>query len=923
VAESGASVRAGNGREPSATIGRAAEVAELQAVIDDGLRGRGGALLYSGPAGIGKSALLTHAAGYAAAAGARVLSASGVPTEYAFGFSLLDQLLRPVAAEAARLPALGTIFGAPGEPAPVYAVARATLDLVTTVAEQAPLVVVVDDLHWADSASATVLTFIGRRLNADSVVLVGAYRDDSDNDLAIAAGLPVTTLPPLNPQMAARLLQAYAPELDPATRRRILSEAEGNPLALTELARAPRRDPRTTEPGELPLSTRLEHAFARQAATLPEPARLALLVAALGEGRLDEVLNAAAAVAGRRLELADVQPAVDARLVQPLGADLTVRFRHPLVRSALRQNAEPDVRRACHLALAEVTGDEPERRAWHRAAAALEPDEDIAGDLEAAARTVRDRGNASAAHRMFLLAAELSAEPDSRHRRLLAALVAAARMGDTPETLRLVRMIDPERLDLPHRIVYALFRESYVDLSWSSAHLVPRSAEPGSPEPVDEDYTQVLVSVGELAIRVHAAAEPNDPLGTVLLDTIDRLPGSPAEPGRLFAEALLAPVDRGASLLQRIRNADPLPLGPVELYEIGTAALLTGDTRRAAGFLKAAVAALRASSSLSVLVNALSAQATAELILGDARLAAACADESARLAPEVGQPLYLTIGQASGAVAAALRGDAAGSEALSAAAEQALIRQGAVELLSLVRWARGLNALATGRPGQAYDELIATVRPGGRGLHPYLGLFFVQPLAEAAVRAGRHAELRDVVAELNRTAARCQWPVLLRALRYAEAVLAPEDRADDAHQRALSAEDLAPLDRAHLQLAYGQWLRRRRRTLDSRPPLRAAMTTYDALGLAPWADSARAQLRATGEVTDAPQPSAVDQLTPQELQIAAMAAQGLTNRDIAERLYVSHRTVSSHLYRIYPKLGVASRNDLSAVLGGAARHFQS
>ncbi|WP_205650611.1 ATP-binding protein [Actinoplanes solisilvae] len=861
-------------------IGRDDEFAQLQTLIDRAAAGEGGALLLHGQPGIGKSALLGHAAERASAAGFRVLTGSGTPGESAFGFALLDQLLRPHPLPRTENPG-------------VYAVAQATLELVTSLADSQPVALVVDDLHWADPASAVVLSFVGRRVGADAVLLLGARRDD----LPDSSGLPARTVTPLGPSESERVVRAYAPGLSAAVRGRILRDAAGNPLALTELAQGAHGPEILT--GELPLTERLEQTFAARLATLPEPARIALLAAAVGEGDVDEVLAAATEVTGQPVEAPALAPAVMARVIEPLGSGRAVRFRHPLVRAVVRRSAAGSDLRACHRALAALTADRPDRHVWHRAAAADRPDESIAAALESSAREVRERGGGVGAHGMFLRAAELSTGPRPRARRLMAALIAVSDVGDAAEAARLVRLVEPEHLDPASRLLLSLLRESYVELGLGTAGRHEPVTEVAAALPSGADVDQLLVSVGEIATRFYWSGDFESPVRRALAELLDRLDLSPYDPRRMHAEVMLRPVERAASVRERLRGLDTTGLGPIGLYQVGLAAQVCGDLVLSHRLQTSAIAALRGSSQLTLLVNALSSQAVAALLLGDPRLAATCAEEFARLATDIGQPLSRPVGQIYLAAAAGLRGDEAGSRDPLAEAEKVLLPLGATELLILVRLARGLIALGAHRPDEAYEELSAIT-------HPSFSLFLVQPLAEAAIGAGRHDELAARVAELRPSLERTGSPALAIGLAYATAVLTDEFDFSDG---------LPPVAEAHLRMAYGQSLRRRRRAVESRSHLRAALRTYEAFGLGPWAARAREQLRAAGERVETPRSDLIDRLTPQELQIATLAAQGLTNRDIARRLYVSHRTIGSHLYHIYPKLGVTSRAELTAVLG--------
>lgn len=902
---------------PGSLIGRDEVTARLDRLIDSSAAGEGGGLLLTGPAGIGKSALLQHTAKRAAEMGARVLSASGVSTQHPFGCALVGQLLRPVAAEAAEFPPLAGILRDGVSHLTPHAVGLAVLGLVTTLGERTPVILAVDDLHWADASSAVALSFLARRIGSDPIAFIGAYRDDTENEPAIAAaGLPSLALLPLAATHAEELLRGFAPGLPTAARRRVLRQAAGNPLALTELAQATTWP--TTAPDELALTDRLERTFAERAGLLPQTVQQCLLVAALGDGDLTEVLTVASALTGTAVGTADLTTAVTARLIDPVGQLRQIQFRHPLIRSAIRQAAPDHERRACHHALSKVTVDQPERQAWHRAAATGQPDEAIAASLEAVGKAAVGRGDVQAGHGMLLVAADLSPEPERRHRRLVPAMLAAHELGDVPEIARLIGVIDARLLDPLSRLLVAFHTELYVGSGWNGAPTITGEIDRAGLS--SADFRAAIISVLELSLRTYWATSSDDPLRTALLKLVDQ---APADDPRLAAiDALVAPVERGASALRRLRALDISTAGPSLLVEAGHAAQAVGDLPLSSRLLSTASTGLRSASAVGTLARCLVGQSFAAVLLGDARLAATYADEAARLAVETGQRVFAAAASALGAAAAGLRGDASTSQALTAEAERILIPAGATPMLALIRLARGVTALGQNRPDEAFDELRAVFTPGAAGFHFAFRLLLVQSLAEAAMRSGHRDELQAQVNDLGPVADRTASPALVVGLRYACALLADDDAADRSFLAALDADDLGAGERARLHLAYGQSLRRRRQGEASRTHLRAALRTYDALGMTPWADVARAQLRAAGERVDTPATTAAaDLLTPQELHIAALAAQGLSNRDIAQQLYVSHRTIGSHLYRVFPKLGVTSRAELAQALGPAVADF--
>jgi hypothetical protein len=428
-------------------LGRDAEVELLE-----GIQEGGGALVLSGEPGIGKSRLLAVAAALARERGFTVLTATGVQSEAHLAFAGLHQLLRPLRFRTADLPAaqratLDAAFGLSQEQAPErFRIAMAVLDLLGEAAAGAPLLVVAEDAQLLDRSTMEVLAFVARRLQSDPIVLLAAVREGYPS-LLVDAGVPKYRLGGLALAEAMTLLDASAPRLSPVIRGRLLSEAAGNPLALMELPiTAARLEPVAS--GSLPLTQRLEQAFAARVSDLPQATRLLLLVAALSDGeRLSEILEAAGAVAGRTVGVDLLEPAAEAAIVD---LDLrSVRFRHPLIRSAVCQSASVVQRRRVHEALAEVLRAEPDRRVWHRAALASGTHEQIANELEEAASRARRRGALAVAVTALQRAAELS-PPRQRARRLLAAAELAFELGQRDlvmPILREVEHLDPDPIE--------------------------------------------------------------------------------------------------------------------------------------------------------------------------------------------------------------------------------------------------------------------------------------------------------------------------------------------------------------------------------------------------------------------------------------------------------------------------------------------
>ena len=400
-----------------------------------------------------------------------------------------------------------------------------------------------------------------------------------------------------------------------------------------------------------------------------------------------------------------------------------------------------------------------------------------------------------------------------------------------------------------------------------------------------------------------------------LLRTAGRVGAGEADPAVLSILTFAAPVETGAEVIRRAGEWTPDPREPLDMLLIGTAASAVGAHDLSFGFLNASVEATREQGRLAQLAQALMLRAWTEIHLGRWSAAASDAEEARRLADETAQPIWLAGALSAQAMLFGLRGDAERSDAHSAEAERLALALGVKVVLSVNQLARGVAAIGAGKAETAFEHLARLYDPADPAYHHLQSGWALGSLAEAAVRSGRAGEARAVLAAWEPTAARTPSPWLHLSMRHARALLAEGDEAESLFEVALAA-DLSrwPFERARVQLAFGEWLRRRRRVAESRAPLRAAHDVFDALRAEPWAERGRQELRAAGESIHARGSSEVDELTPQELRIAQMAAQGLSNREIGQRLYLSHRTVSSHLYRIFPKLGIGSRFELRSAL---------
>ena len=901
-------------------IGRGAELRLLGGLVER-VRDAGGAVVVRGEAGIGKSALLAEAGRMAAAAGLRVLRTAGVEAETRVAFAGLYQLLRPVVDQIEELPgpqrdAVSAAFGGTKVVSPdLFLIALGTLNLVAEAAARVPVLLVVEDVQWLDHASADVLAFVARRLEFEPVVLLAAVRDGFPSSFD-GAGLPELSPGRLDGPEAAALLDARSPGLRPAVRERVLAEAAGNPLALVEL---PFVVGRVVDGGDvtmpaswLPLTTRLEEAFAARVSGLPTATRVLLLVAALNDGDLwSEILAVAVVVGGEELTVDDLMPAIDVRLVEADGE--RVWFRHPLMRSAIHQRAGLGQRQRVHAALAGVLRGQVDRRAWHRAASTVGPDEDIAAELAAAAARAHWRGGVEAAVFALERAARLSEDSGRRGERLLRAAELAFELGRKHLVVRLLRQTESIDLSERQRSRLVWIRDRFDDGIRDVAAGARSLTELAERVAADGDTGFALKLLWGAALRCFWA-EPGRAVRDGVVSVAERLPVDPRD-GRLLAIlAYAAPVERGAAVVDRLYWLAAHENTPMRAARLADAAILMGAFDLGVGFSTTAIAELRAQGRLGLLARCLTSQALSATHLGDLSVAIPAAEEAGRLTRETTQPVVHATARVTQAMIAALRGEGGRAEALAAEAERAALPVAASPVLATVQHTRGLAALGSGRYAEAYEHLRRLFDSADPAYHLMLRCYAVGDLVEASVHSGQSVD--GVVREMETLALTSRSPVLHVGLRYARALLASDSDAEGLFEVALRADLVRwPFARARVQSAYGGWLRRRRRVAESREHLRAARDTFDALGIIPWAERARRELRASGETSRRRLPDARDRLTPQELQIAQLAAVGLTNREIGEKLYLSHRTISSHLHRIFPKLEITARSALRAALG--------
>jgi DNA-binding CsgD family transcriptional regulator len=903
-------------------LGRRSECAALDQLVGSVRAGSSRTLVLRGDAGVGKSALLEYLAQHSSGCG--VARAGGVESEMELAYAGLQQLCAPFLGRVERLPgpqrdALGIAFGLRDGAAPDrFLAGLAVLSLLSDVAEDRPLVCIVDDAQWLDAASAQALAFVARRLGAESVGLVFAVREPTGEQLF--EGLPELAIGGLDDGDAHELLATVVTgPLDERVRDRLVAETRGNPLALLEL-------PRGWTPAELaggfwmsngpPLSGRIEQSFRERLAPLAPSTRLLLLVAA-AEPVGDPVLVwRAAAKLGIGPDAA--APAAAAGLVD-FGAQ--VRLGHPLVRSAVKRAAAAEERQRVHRALAEATDADidPDRRAWHRAHATAGLDEDVAAELERSAGRARARGGLAAEAAFHERAVELTPDPRRRAQRALLAANSKHHAGANDAALRLLAVakagpldeLEQARAQLLHaQVTFAMTRgRDAPPLLLEAA----KRLEPLDPRLARETYLEAfaaalsaerLVRGGdarEVAAAVLAADwEPSIRTCDLLLDGLALLTregyvaGAPALKValRAFRDEQLSEEDelRWLWLACRIARA----LADEEAWDELTARHLE-LARRAGAF--------------SALPVALTDRVLVELFCGRIGVAMSLAAESDAVVEATGGHVALR----TSIVLANWRGRDAEAVALIEARRQDVLRRGEGLWLSANDWGSAIRYNGLGR----YQDALAVAEraaDAARGLGP--PILLLAELIEAAARSGQEKRATGPLAQLAEIAHAAGTDWALGTHARAAAMLAEAEAAERLYREAIERlshlKTRATLGRTHL--LYGEWLRREHRRVDAREQLRVAYTMLSDMGMEAFAERARRELLATGETVRKRTVETLDQLTPQEVQVARLAADGRTNPEIGAQLFLSPRTVEWHLTKAFGKLGIGSRKQLRSAL---------
>ena len=894
-------------------------------VLDDLLArvrtGQSQVLVLRGEAGIGKTALLDRLA--ASASGFRIVRAAGVESEMELAHAGLHQLCAPFTDQIESLPgpqrdALGTAFGRRDGDAPNrFIVGLAVLGLLSEVAEEQPLLWMVDDAQWLDAASSQTLSFVARRLGAESVAMVVAMRDlDREDDFARLDELVVYGL---GDRDARGLLETVLTgPLDDRVRDRLVAETRGNPLALLEL-------PRGLTPAEMAggfglphassLTSRIEESFRRRLAPLPPSTRTLLLVASAEPvGDPVPVWRAAAALG--------VEPGARGAAADLVEFGGQVRFRHPLVRSAVYRAASPEERERTHRALADATDPEvdPDQRAWHRAHATRVPDEDVAAELERSAGRAQGRGGQAAAAAFLERAAELTPEPARRARRALAAAQSKQRTGAPDAALRLLAFAEAGPLDRLDHARAQLLRGQVtfaVTRGGDAPQLLLRAAK--RLEPLDgalarETYLDAFAAA-LFADRLTRGVGVREIAEAVLAAEWGKSSRRSPRAFDLLLEGIaVVTIDgyaAGAPTLKRaLREFHDEPMSHEEalrwLWLACRAARALGEEAISDELTERQVRLARDAGELSLLSIALAERFSLQLFLGNLLAAEALVLETEVVAAATGSRLA-----PQRALLAALRGEEAEATALIDAGRREVVDRGEGLWLVITEWASAVLFNGLGR----YEAALAAAEQAVGHPHELGVSTWVQPeFIEAAARSGHPERAAGPLRRLQEisSAAGTDWALGVEAR--SRALLSEGDVAENLYLEAIARLSRTRVRTAHARahLVYGEWLRRERRRVEAREHLRIAHGMYTEIGMHAFAERARRERMATGETVRKRTPDTRDRLTAQEAQIARLAAEGCTNPEIGAQLFISPRTVEWHLRGVFTKLGIHSRKELSA-----------
>jgi DNA-binding CsgD family transcriptional regulator/tetratricopeptide (TPR) repeat protein len=898
--------------------GRRRECDRLEGMLAEIRTGRSQVLVLRGDAGIGKTALLDHMSRQAS--GCRVARVTGVESEMELAFAGLHQLCAPFLDRLDRLPppqrdALGMVFGLlEGNTPDPFFIGLAVLSLLSDAAEERPLVCLVDDAQWLDQASAQTLAFVARRLLADSVAFVFATRESAD-DPALRQ-LPDLRLKGLGDVDAHAVLRvALRSPLDPAVLDGIVAEARGNPLALLELPRG--RTPAEIAfgfglPSTLPLVSRMEHGFVRQLQPLPPETRKLLLLAAVEPVGDVILLWGAAERLGIGAEAAT--PAEAAGLID-LGS--RVRFRHPLLRSAVFHAADVGELQDVHAALGAAPDLDPDRRAWHRAQASPGPDEEIATELDRSADRARARGGLAAAAAFLERAATLTPDPARRVTRALAAAQAKLQAGEFGPASELLVTAESGPLDDLLRARIALLR-AQIAFAAERTDEVPRLLLSAAArlEPLDVDLARETY-LDAFSAAIFVGRLTGDPGLREVAQAVRRAPTHRQGKRDLILDGLAALYTEGYAAAIPLRrravqafhsDEDSGADEPRLLWLAAIAAANIWDDEGYNVLSTRLVRVARDTGALSELPLALNSQIVALLMSGEQAPAAALVEEERAVREATGS----NIAPYGALVHTALQGREIPARELIDATIKEVVQRGEGIGAMIAYWASALLLNGLGR----YQEALTPARKASE-YPPELGTpnWGLIELIEAAVRSGDNRVAGDAFERLSETTGATGTDWALGMESRSRALLGASD-TDELYRQAIDhlGRTQVKVELARTHLLYGEWLRREGRRIDARGHLRAAHDQFTAMGAEGFAERARRELAATGETVRTRAPDAREKLTAQETEIARLAALGQTNPEIGAQLIISPRTVEWHLRKVFMKLRVSSRKELYEAL---------
>jgi DNA-binding CsgD family transcriptional regulator len=899
--------------------GRGEECARVAHLLDAATRGEAQSLAFVGEAGSGKTALLDEAR--AQATGFTQLRMVGIEAAGELAYVGLGELLSPhedlfaELVESQRRSLRGAL-GLSGDAVVQLAVHAAVSTLFGLLSDRAPVLCTVDDAHWVDAASIDALLFATRRLETERVAVLLGARTEWRRDL-VARGVPVQDVRELGRE-DARLLVAACGVVDQAHADAVLREANGNPLALIELSHASREGfPSEDGTGRLRVDDVVAKRFLAEIQLLPEPTRQALEVVAACDTDDERVVLAA-------VDHAFGEQSLEPAYVRVLRCESgTIRFRHPLMRSAVYQASPPAQRRAAHAAIAAVLNEQPDRRAWHWALSVRGRDEAVATALEQTAGTARRRGGLAAEARAMAKAAALSENPGAESRRWMAAgsaAVLAGRHDEAREFLDQAELVNPGDVTVLADVAFERARLSL----WHEQADDPRIMDSARMVAADDPLRAArLVSYRIVGLLADFDAQQ----AAMLADEAWSLMAGRPEPLDAAFKVALAwsaagHTDRGLELADQCSRIAAECDDATSLVQLGHLFSWAERDQVALSLLDRGIQLCRTSEATWMLVNGLLHRSCLYTHSGRPLLALADAAEAQWLAGQLEVRTQQLACLATLALAEAAVGRLADAEshAVETIRRSAQMRFGAREFEVAARAALASIAMVRGTSDIAFSELaqVRDVLRAGRfaemGACVLLG-----ELPEAAARAGRVEQAKELVEEIEDFAVPRNRRNLLAASARARAVVDPADGA--AHVRATEMAESAgnPVSVARARLAYGEFLRRNKRILDARVELAAARESFTVNGADAWAERAAAELRAAGVAVPRTDP-AVQQLTPMELEIATLVAAGSRNREIAGQLYVSEKTVEAHLGKVYRKLGLRSRTQVAEAL---ARHATS